>query len=324
MNSKPIFTYLSILGSIVSAVLFYFDFSVAASIICIISFFVVFPDFEKFTNDLQIGMFFTSALIMGTGLEYSNMHLPLLTLSMLLNIMIMTIRFIFMSNLGYSGKPWLEPVLLISSLSVYLIGNIVNPIGWQGWLFPGILLLIGTYFTYHTRSSGKYLLKNCKSGYAAEVGKHAPVFSLYDNEGTLISNSDFKDINNLLLIFVKGDWCPTCHMMLRTYEKNREKFQKKNIYVMAIGPDPVGVNKEMVCKLGLKYKLLSDERQETVEKYGIKVKHYPGAPKQQETTPLPAAFLIDKKGILRFSSRPSNPGEFLNPSLIFSVLESLS
>lgn len=39
---------------------------------------------------------------------------------------------------------------------------------------------------------------------------------------------------------------------------------------------------------------------------------------------LPASFLLDKQGILRYLSRPDNEGEFLSPALIFPIVESLS
>ena len=39
--------------------------------------------------------------------------------------------------------------------------------------------------------------------------------------------------------------------------------------------------------------------------------------------PLPASFLVDKKGVIRYVSRPDRVGEFLNPELIFGVLESM-
>ena len=45
--------------------------------------------------------------------------------------------------------------------------------------------------------------------------------------------------------------------------------------------------------------------------------------KYQEGIPLPASFLVDKNGIVRYTSRPDRVGEFLDPSKIFPVLEKL-
>ena len=110
--------------------------------------------------------------------------------------------------------------------------------------------------------------------------------------------------------------------MLRTYERERKRFQFKNIMVMAIGPDPVGVNLEMVKKLGLEYKVLADNDQEIAKKYCLQTQK-PHPPAKLEAIPLPASFLIDKNGIVRYSSRADRAGEILAPSLIFPVVDSL-
>jgi peroxiredoxin len=228
-----------------------------------------------------------------------------------------------MEKISYTNGIWLEPSIAVLGVFSYLAANIAFDLGWQGWVFPAPFMLMSLLLSLTFFKGGKYLIEKARSGSTAELGKEAPDFELPDQDGKSVKLSDFKGTRDLLLIFVKGDWCPGCHMMLRTYEKNREKFMKKNIMVMAIGPDPVGVNKNMVDRLGLEYKVLSDETQKVVDQYGIKIPSFAGAPKNYESTPLPASFLICKQGIVRYSSRPDKPGEFLNPSLIFPVLDSL-
>ena len=94
---------------------------------------------------------------------------------------------------------------------------------------------------------------------------------------------------------------------------------------MAIGPDPVGVNREMVLKLGLEFKVLADEKQRTAMKYGVQLDEYDNdfADTYEEGIPLPASFLVDINGIVRYVSRPDRVGEFLNPGKIFPILEQL-
>ena len=158
-----------------------------------------------------------------------------------------------------------------------------------------------------------------------QLGQEAINFNLPDQDGNPVSLADFKNQRHVLLIFVRGDWCPGCHMMLRTYEKNNEKFRARNIFAMAIGPDPVGVNRGMVEKLGLDFKVLSDEGQKTAMLYGVQLSHYENnfSENYEEGIPLPASFLVDKQGVVRYVSRPDKVGEFLNPSLIFPIIESL-
>ena len=177
------------------------------------------------------------------------------------------------------------------------------------------------------------LLKNVSKGYRVEAGKSAPDFELPDQNGNPVKLSDFTGKRNLLLIFVRGDWCPWCHMMLRTYQKGVKKFEEKNIMLLAIGPDPVGINNQMAEKLGLEYCVLSDEHQQTAMMYGCQLSHEenknlltsnPVYKKYKEGMPLPASFLVDKNGIVLYTSRPDRVGDFLDPATIFPVLEKLS
>ena len=110
-----------------------------------------------------------------------------------------------------------------------------------------------------------------------------------------------------------------------SYQKEKERFAAKNVYCMSIGPDPVGTNKEMVERLGLDFSVLADDKQKTAMTYGVQLEEYDNqfAEQYDEGIPLPASFLIDKDGIVRYISRPDKVGEFLNPSLIFPIVEQL-
>jgi len=59
--------------------------------------------------------------------------------------------------------------------------------------------------------------------------------------------------------------------MLRLYERERKKFQDKNVMLFAVGPDPVGVNLAMVKKLGLEFAVLSDEDMSVSKKFCVRV-----------------------------------------------------
>jgi peroxiredoxin len=189
------------------------------------------------------------------------------------------------------------------------------------WLFPVLPLALAQLIATLDYIDRRELNALSQYGYI-KTGSEAPDFSLPDQNGNTVHLSDYKGKNPLLLIFVRGDWCPGCHIMLRTYERERKKFQERNVVVMAIGPDPVGINLNLVQKLGLEYKVLSDEHQETAKKYCVKVQtNHP--PAKLEFIPLPASFLIHN-GILHYTSRADVPGEILDPSRIFSVLEKIS
>lgn len=227
------------------------------------------------------------------------------------------LRIYTLFNSVYAGTLFFEPVLAILGLGIYVAANVMHSNSWEGWIFPGLPMLLGlvvALINLPDRMKVKKLLDNG----LIEIGSVAPDFSLESHSGEKISLADYRNIREVLLIFVRGDWCPSCHIMLRMYEKERQKFQDKNVMLFAIGPDPVGVNRAMVEKLGVEFAVLSDDNMEVSRSYCLEVQK--GIKPFDAGVPLPASFLIDRQGIVRYTSRANNAGEFLNPNLIFEVL----
>ncbi len=309
------------LGSIVCLFLGY---ALLASILSMVAYFASIKEVSKYTSWYQFITVFVSAFLIGASLDLPFDHFPLLTIALLIAGFGSILRIVFFTTFSYTGYSWFEPLMFGLAFICYLIGNLIFPYGWQGWAFPSVIILFAGVLGWGILKDKKQL-KIHSGGYRVQIGKPANEFALPDQNGEIVKLSDFKDKRHLLLIFVRGDWCPGCHMMLRTYEKNNDKFQSKNILVMAIGPDPIGVNRGMVEKLGLDFKVLSDEGQRTAMVYGVQLKEYDNdfAEKYEEGIPLPASFLIDKSGVVRYVSRPDKVGEFLNPSLIFPIIEEL-
>ncbi|MGZ3905060.1 MAG: peroxiredoxin family protein [Bacteroidia bacterium] len=218
------------------------------------------------------------------------------------------------------------PKLIITPLLIigFIVGNIIYSTGWPGWVFPGIMHLAATLLTLMIVGDMKALEKASDKGYIIKAGSLCPDFNLPDEGGKMISKSDFAG-KYLLMIFVRGDWCPGCHIMLRTYQRNKDKFAERGVNLLSIGPDPLGVNKEMVDKLGLKYHILSDEKQMLARQFCVELQNTgSGIPEDYEFVPLPASFLIDKGGVVRYTSRADKAGEILNPAQVFEVLDTLA
>ncbi|MDZ4663676.1 MAG: redoxin domain-containing protein [Bacteroidota bacterium] len=296
-----------------------------ASILSFIAYFASIKEVSKYTSWYQFANTFAAAIILGYSIDYLSDGLPLFTIVMLITALGSILRIVMFSAFSYTGHSWYEPTMFIIALGGYLYANLTSTNDWKAWTFPVPVILFAGILAWGILKDKKQLLAAAKGGYRVQIGQPANEFELPDQNGNLVKLSDFKNDRHLLLIFVRGDWCPGCHMMLRTYEKNNLKFKEKNILVMAIGPDPVGVNRGMVEKLGLDFKVLSDEGQKTAMVYGVQLKEYDNdfAEKYEEGIPLPASFLVDKSGIVRYVSRPDKVGEFLNPSLIFPIIDQL-
>jgi peroxiredoxin Q/BCP len=297
-----------------------------ASIYALLAYFCSIKEVATYTSNYQFTVVTASAVLLGISVDTSLTTLPLLTIGMFLVAAGSTFRIAFFKTFGYTQHSWFEVLMFVLALSLYLTGNILYPHNWKGWTFPPILIFFQGVLAYGIIKDKKQLTSFTKGGYKIAIGKDAPDFSLPDQDGQQVNLSEFANKRNLLLIFVRGDWCPGCHMMLRTYERERVRFQEKNILVMAIGPDPVGVNREMVLKLGLDFKVLADEGQRTAMQYGVQLSEYENdfAEKYEEGIPLPASFLVDKKGIVQYVSRPDKIGEFLDPRTIFPIIDKLN
>lgn len=309
----------------IAAILLVLGFSAIPAILSLIAFFAALRELPIYTSNYQFVVVCLSALLLGLAIDIPAGTLPLVTLAMLFFASVTVARIAFFTTFSYTGYAWFEPLMTLTGIAVLAIANLLLPHHWSAWLLPAPIALFCVVFAWGTINDKNQLLKSARGGYRVQTGKPADEFALPDQDGNIVRLSDFRNKRHVLLIFVRGDWCPGCHMMLRTYEKNNEKFQSKNVLVMAIGPDPVGVNRNMVEKLGLDFKVLSDEGQRTAMVYGVQLNEYDNAfaEKYEEGIPLPASFLIDKSGIVRYVSRPDKVGEFLNPSLIFPIVEQL-
>jgi peroxiredoxin Q/BCP len=227
--------------------------------------------------------------------------------------------FFFREDL-YMNAVWVDLALSATCLLGYIGINIYEPNGWMQWVVPAPYVAMHVLLTpilYNDKKRVRELLSNG----LIEIGKDAPDFSLENFDGKNVSLNTYKGNREVLLIFVRGDWCPGCHIMLRLYERERKQFQDKNVMLIAVGPDPVGVNKAMVEKLGLEYAVLSDADMSVSKKYCVKLQE--GVGEFEHGIPLPASFLIDKGGVIRYTSRADNAGEFLSPDIIFDVMAKL-
>lgn len=282
-------------------------------------------EFKKYTSDLQFVMLLVTGTAMGITMDLLHHAWPLLTISLLLAAMATIVRQKYMQQFTYINLLWLDSGMAVLAAALYGMSIIGEPFEWSLWLPP--LLPIGgaLFLTFTYVQDGLRIRRNVAFGYQVQVGQRAPTFELPDAEGVQVRLEDFVGVHPVLIVFVRGDWCPGCHMMLRTYERNRHAFLEKGVHVLGIGPDDISVNKAMVERIGVGFRMLSDSAQEVSRRYGVVYSNpmMEGAmtPNYAEGIPLPASFLVDASGIVRYVSRPERVGEFLDPARIFPVLE---
>jgi peroxiredoxin len=292
---------------------------VAIACICVL------VEFKTHTGPWQLVQVVVSAVVLGLCMDMEHTGWPCLSVALGLTGMAIVLRQRFISSITYTRSLWIEP-LVLGAAFVSASQLFVDPLWqWHQVLLPMIPFGFACSLSFGYIQDGRAMSRKMVNGYRVQVGTPAPYFELADQDGSPVSLADHRGKHPLLLIFVRGDWCPGCHIMLRTYEKHYERFLEKGIHVVAIGPDSVEVNRDLVQRIGVGYQLLSDPHQQVSDRYGV-IYNNPviqAGTGLAEGIPLPASFLVDVEGIVRYVSRPDRIGEFLDPASIFQVLAQL-
>jgi thioredoxin-dependent peroxiredoxin len=124
------------------------------------------------------------------------------------------------------------------------------------------------------------------------VGKPAPTFTLPSQEGEQVSLDQFKG-KWVVLYFYPKDFTSGCTIEAHNFQRDLEKYTKKNAVILGVSVDTVDSHKSFCTKESLNFKLLADPNHTVVEKYAS-VMEYNGMTLAARNT-----FLIDPAGVIR-------------------------
>jgi peroxiredoxin len=171
---------------------------------------------------------------------------------------------------------------------------------------------------------------------APKVGDRAPDFTLPDQLGRQVSLAGELEQGPVVLIFYRGEWCPYCNTMLRTYGLRAADFSQRGARLVAVSPQTPDNSLTMAEKHSLGFPVLSDEGGEVIGTYGLK---YDVASREVYETagvdlakyngsggwilPAPATFVIDREGTVRFASVNGDYTERAEPDEALAALNSL-
>jgi peroxiredoxin Q/BCP len=103
---------------------------------------------------------------------------------------------------------------------------------------------------------------------ALKVGNKAPSFKLKNQDGKTISLSDFKGKPVVLYFYPKDD-TSGCTKEACNFRDEFPKFGKMKAEIIGVSADSVESHKKFAQKYKLPFNLLSDEKKEVLEKYGV-------------------------------------------------------
>jgi peroxiredoxin len=147
-------------------------------------------------------------------------------------------------------------------------------------------------------------------------GQHAPSAALRDPTGARVELTEIYAHGPTMLVFYRGGWCPYCNVHLGQIQKAEAELRGMGFQVVAISPDRPEELAASLDKGKLTYRLLSDSdmtltkafglafrvEDQTLEKYkgfGIDLEKASG--QSHHWLPVPAVYLVDTKGVIRFA-----------------------
>jgi len=103
---------------------------------------------------------------------------------------------------------------------------------------------------------------------ALQAGDKAPSFKLKNQNNKLISLSELKGKPVVLYFYPKDD-TSGCTKEACNFRDEFPKFGKMKAEIIGISADSVESHKKFAEKYKLPFNLLSDEKKEVIEKYGV-------------------------------------------------------
>ncbi|KZF19198.1 AhpC-TSA-domain-containing protein [Xylona heveae TC161] len=176
------------------------------------------------------------------------------------------------------------------------------------------------------------------SSKAIQPGATFPKFQLSDATGKQVSLDDLLAKGAILISFYRGEWCPFCNLELRALQKHLDEFHAKGVTLVAVSPELPDQSLSTSEKLSLKYPVLSDVDNKLAKQLGILFAQPESVGKVFESfgmdwkkmygnnsleVPVPATFLVDKKGILRNSFIDAEYQNRLDPETALKWVDSL-
>ena len=101
-----------------------------------------------------------------------------------------------------------------------------------------------------------------------KVGQKAPKFTLANQDGQMVSLSDFKGKKVILYFYPKDD-TPGCTKESCAFRDGLDEIRENGAIVVGVSPDSVASHKKFAKKFDLNFPLLSDESKSMLEAYGV-------------------------------------------------------
>ncbi|MCX2574777.1 peroxiredoxin-like family protein [Pedobacter sandarakinus] len=155
---------------------------------------------------------------------------------------------------------------------------------------------------------------SAQKGLAA--GAKAPTFMGVDQNGNKIDLQNIlKKHQSVVLFFYRGQWCPYCNKQIKELQDSLQLLTAKNAYVIGVTPETADNIAKTIKKTKAGFSIIQDKDDEIMKAYGVNFMmddatfaKYKGFGVDLEmnngntrhTLPVPATYIIDRSGKIKF------------------------
>jgi peroxiredoxin len=169
-----------------------------------------------------------------------------------------------------------------------------------------------------------------------KTGQRLPNFTLPDHTGKPRNIYGLHAVEWLVLVYYRGQFCPFCNLELRALQKHLANIEGSPARLVAVSPQGVATTAQTVDRNQLGYVVLSDLEAKvgrqlgliyTVPDYlvdfhrkiGVNQEYFNAA--GQMELPMPATFIVDRQGLVRFDFVETNAGKRLGPERVVDFIQ---
>ncbi|WP_200333979.1 peroxiredoxin-like family protein [Thiocystis violacea] len=172
------------------------------------------------------------------------------------------------------------------------------------------------------------------------VGETAPDFTLPNAVGESVPLAALLRTGPVVLVFYRGAWCPYCNLQLHGLRQALPEIERQGARLVAITPQTPDRSRTQVEQDGYPFEILSDLDDRVMTAYrlafevpaalrevyrqrlSLDLADYNGA--GRFVLPVPATFVIDRQGVVRFVAAEVDYRNRAEPSAILAALRALA
>ena len=174
---------------------------------------------------------------------------------------------------------------------------------------------------------------------AARVGDAVQGFTLPDITGAIFRSKEHWGRGPLVVSFYRGFWCPYCNIELEALQETLGEIRARGAALVVISPQTAANSRRSTRVRGLQFPILIDQGNHVAAQFGLRFKLPPELIELYKgfgnnlpvvngddswTLPMPARFVIDSVGIVRYAAISADYSIRPDPRDLLPILDTIA